>query len=128
MGPVSATHPSSPPCRLVISAERRAMRRNGTLDLELMLSGVPDRAWLDAFSQPDPESSLDFGPAALEAPRIIHDTIHWTINETCLMPAWWYLGRCMDRANAASFAPRRTALGRNETGIVQTSPSSGGPE
>ena len=101
MGPVPAM-PLPPKFRpIVISSERRGTLCDGTLHLRLMLSGVPDRSWVEAFCQRDSSKSLFDGVAAGQLPRIEGDQIYWSIRQADLMSAWWYLGRCVDRANAA---------------------------
>jgi hypothetical protein len=112
MGPVPAM-PVSPRFRpLVISSERRGTLCDGTLHLHLMLSEVPDRSWIEAFCRRDPSKSLFDGVATGQLPRIEGDQIYWSIRQADLMSAWWYLGRCVDRANAAcSSRPARRTSG-----------------
>jgi hypothetical protein len=122
MGPVAHTPGSARSRRLVITGERKATLRGSTLDLQLTLSGVPDRSWVDAFLQRDQPSLPIEGVSARRPPKIIADTIHWSIGKADLVPAWWYLGRCVDRANAASFQPPtrgRGASGHDEATVVQ---------
>jgi hypothetical protein len=86
---------------LVISSERRGTLCDDTLHLQLMLSELPDRSWAEAFCQRDPSNSVFDGVTAGQLPRIEGDHIYWSTRRTDLMSAWWYLGRCVDRANAA---------------------------
>ncbi|MGO8875213.1 MAG: hypothetical protein ACLQNG_05530 [Acidimicrobiales bacterium] len=102
MGPVPLT-PLSPRFRpLVISGKRRGTLSDDTLHLQLGLSERPDRCWVEAFSQRDPAKSVFEGRPASQLPRIEGDEICWSIRQADLMSAWWYLGRCVDRANVAS--------------------------
>jgi hypothetical protein len=105
VGPVSNTPASARSRRLVITGDRKATLRGSTLDLQLTLSGVPDRPWIDAFLRKDQPDLPIEGVSARRPPKIVADTIHWSIGKSDLVPAWWYLGRCVDRANAASFQP-----------------------
>ena len=99
MGPMSAA-PEPPRTRHVyISRNRRAVLRGHTLELELALSVLPDRVWLDAFLQSDTIPSPIIGVNTLLRPRIIDGKIHWTIEENDLVAAWAYLTSCVDRAN-----------------------------
>jgi hypothetical protein len=101
VGPVPAM-PVSPRFRpLMVSSERRGTLCDGTLHLQLMLSEVPDRSWVEAFCQWDRSKSPFTGVAAGHLPRIEDDQIYWSIRQADLASAWWYLGRCVDRANAA---------------------------
>ena len=86
---------------LMVSSERRGTLCDGTLHLQLMLSEVPGRSWVEAFCQWDPSKSPFAGVAAGQLPRIEGDQIYWSIRQADLASAWWYLGRCVDRANAA---------------------------
>jgi hypothetical protein len=122
MGPVSSTSGSPRSRRLVISGERKATLRGSMLDLRLTLSGVPDRSWIEAFNARDQPSVPIEGFSARRPPKIVSDTIHWSIGKADLVPAWWYLGRCVDRANAASFQPAtrtRPEPQQDESAVVQ---------
>lgn len=106
MGPVPVV-PASPGFRpLAISGKRRATLCHGKVHLQLVLSERPDRSWVEAFCQRDPLNSAFDGAA--ELPRIEGDQIRWSIPRADLMPAWWYLGRCVDRANSTSSRLRGT--------------------
>lgn len=108
MGPVPVV-PLSPSFRpLTISSDRRAILCHGKLHLQFVLSELPDRPWVEAFCQRDPLNSAFDGAGAGELPRIEGDQIRWSIRQADLMPAWWYLGRCVDRANSARSRLRRT--------------------
>jgi hypothetical protein len=48
----------------MVSSERRGTLCDGTLHLQLMLSEVPDRSWVEAFCQWDPSKSPFAGVAA----------------------------------------------------------------
>jgi hypothetical protein len=86
---------------LAISSKRRGTLCDDKLHLQLGLSDLPDRSWVEEFSQRDPSGSIFDGATAGELPRIEGDQIHWSIRQADLMSAWLYLGRCVDRANAA---------------------------
>lgn len=118
VGPVVPDmHDPSRSRRLVISDNRRASLHGGQLDLELTLSGVPDRTWRDAFHMKGQTGSPIVGVTAPRPPRIVGDTIHWSIGKTNLVQAWWHLGRCVDRANAAAFARERPTAGRSDAAV-----------
>lgn len=112
VGPVPAM-PVPPRFRpLVIGIERRGDLRDGTLHLKLTLSEVPDQSWVEAFRQRDPSKPPCEGVPAVQLPTIEGDQISWSIRQAYLMSACWYLGRCVDRANAAcSRLPVKGAFG-----------------
>lgn len=113
MGPVPATSVPARSRPILISSERQGTLCDGTLHLRLMLSEVPDRSWLESFYRREASKSPFDGVAAGQLPRIKGDRIYWSIREADLMSAWWYLGRCVDRANAAcSRFPARTSGAR----------------
>jgi hypothetical protein len=116
VGPVVVVRDTVASRRLFfIGSQRTATLRGDTLDLEFTLNGVPDKAWVAEFHTQSQAISLIDGVAAVSPPWIVDDTIRWSIGKTLLAPAWWYLNRCLDRANAASFPRERTA---NRRGVV----------
>jgi hypothetical protein len=99
---VVPTSPAPGPSRsrhVYISRNRRAVLRGHILELELTLSGLPDRVWLDAFLESNTTPSPIFGVETLLRPKIIDGKIHWSIEENELVAAWAYLTSCVDRAN-----------------------------
>jgi len=114
VGPVSATPPPPKFRPLVIGSKREAALRSGTLHLRLALSEVPGRPWVEAFNELDQARSPFDALAKDQLPKIDGNMILWSVRQGDLMPAWWYIGRCVDRANAAC-ARRAHAQARTES-------------
>jgi hypothetical protein len=117
VGPVAAVPDSSQSRRcFFISSERRAIEHGNMLDLQLKLNGVPGKTWLEAFDREEQPVTLTGHATKSAPPRIRHDTIYWSIDRAVLIPAWWHLNRCVDRANAALFSREGQSSPRAERG------------
>ena len=121
MGPVSDLPARLAP--LAIGGNRKGTVKGGLVHLELELTGRPDPVWLDAFARHDAPPALN-GAAVAEHPSVKGSTIRWSVPAPCLMAAWQYLCRCVDRANATS---ARVPTARGLTTRVSAAPSPTAP-
>ena len=105
--------PDQPGAEIIFMDDRReAALRGRALDLALTLSAVPDQEWQDAFFAPDPARLYLSAATALQRPTIVDSRLHWSVDPAELERAWWYLNRCIKRANDATLPARRSVPDR----------------